>query len=51
MGRKSDYSLYDMDLATYDKGDKFDPSYSESFIKLWGYTYEILAKKGRINGK
>jgi len=51
VGRKSDYSLYDMDLATYDKGDKFDPSHSESFIKLWGYTYEILAKKGRINGK
>lgn len=51
VGRKSDYSLYDMDLATYDKCDKFDPSHSESFIKLWGYTYEILAKKGRINGK
>ncbi|MFA5014956.1 MAG: argininosuccinate synthase [Actinomycetota bacterium] len=51
VGRKSDYSLYDMDLATYDKSDKFDPSHSESFIKLWGYTYEILAKKGRINGK
>lgn len=50
VGRKSDYSLYDMDLATYDKCDKFDPSHSESFIKLWGYTYEILAKKGRING-
>ncbi|MDD5621652.1 MAG: argininosuccinate synthase [Actinomycetota bacterium] len=51
VGRKSDYSLYDMGLATYDKSDKFDPSHSESFIKLWGYTYEILAKKGRINGK
>ncbi len=51
VGRKSEHSLYDMDLATYDKGDKFDPRYSENFIKLWGYPYEILGKKGRINGK
>jgi argininosuccinate synthase len=51
VGRKSKYSLYDMDLATYDKSDKFDPSCSENFIKLWGYPYEILGKKGRINGK
>jgi argininosuccinate synthase len=51
VGRKSKYSLYDIDLATYDRGDKFDPRYSESFIKLWGYPYEILGRKGRINGK
>jgi argininosuccinate synthase len=51
VGRKSSYSLYDIGLATYEKGDKFDPKHSESFIKLWGYPYEILGKKGRINGK
>jgi argininosuccinate synthase len=51
VGRKSKYSLYDIDLATYDRGDKFDPRHSESFIKLWGYPYEILGRKGRINGK
>jgi argininosuccinate synthase len=51
VGRKSKYSLYDVDLATYDKGDKFNPMHSESFIKLWGYPYEILGKKGRINEK
>ena len=51
VGRKSEYSLYDIYLATYDKGDKFDPKHSESFIKLWGYPYEILGRKGRINGK
>lgn len=51
VGRKSKYSLYDIDLATYDKGDKFDPMHSESFIKLWGYPYEILGRKGRINEK
>jgi argininosuccinate synthase len=51
VGRKSKYSLYDLDLATYDKGDKFDPMHSESFIRLWGYPYEILGRKGRINEK
>jgi len=49
VGRKSPYSLYELDLATYDKGDRFDPRHSESFIKLWGYTYELLGKKGRID--
>jgi len=50
-GRKSDYSLYDKELATYDRGDKFDPKNSESFIKIWGYPYELLGRRGRINGK
>ena len=50
VGRKSPHSMYDMDLATYDKGDKFDPKHSESFIKIWGYPYELLGKKGRIDG-
>lgn len=49
VGRKSDYSMYDYSLATYDKSDMFDPKHSESFIKLWGYPYEILARKGRKN--
>ena len=48
-GRKSEYSLYVRDLATYDRKDKFDPSHSESFIKMFGYPYEILGRKGRIN--
>ncbi len=50
VGRKSPHSIYDIGLATYDKGDRFDPRHSESFIKLWGYTYELLGKKGRIDG-
>ncbi len=50
-GRKSDNSLYDLKLATYDRGDLFDPKHSESFIKIWGYPYEILGTKGRINIK
>ncbi len=49
VGRKSGNSLYIEDLATYDRKDKFDPSHSESFIKLYGYPYEILGRKGRID--
>jgi argininosuccinate synthase len=51
VGRKSNYSIYDVSLATYDKKDKFEHKHSESFIKLWGYPYEILGKKGRIDEK
>jgi len=47
VGRRSANSLYDFGLATYDKKDSFDPKHSESFIKIWGYPYEILGKKRR----
>ncbi|MBI2852539.1 MAG: argininosuccinate synthase [Chloroflexi bacterium] len=36
VGRKSPYSLYNLSLATYDKGDKFDQSASVGFIHIWG---------------
>ena len=36
VGRKSDYSLYDHGLATYDSGDQFDHNAALGFIKLWG---------------
>lgn len=48
-GRRSEHSLYIEDLATYDRRDKFDPGNSESFIRLYGYPYEILGRKGRID--
>ncbi|HDZ77407.1 MAG TPA: argininosuccinate synthase [Candidatus Omnitrophica bacterium] len=40
VGRKSDYSLYKKELATYSAGDKFDQSLAEGFIKLWGMPYK-----------
>jgi argininosuccinate synthase len=49
-GRKSPNSLYDYGLATYDKKDQFDPRHSESFIRLWGFPYEIMAKKRKSDG-
>ena len=36
VGRKSPYSLYNLGLATYDKGDKFDQSAAVGFIRIWG---------------
>jgi argininosuccinate synthase len=45
VGRKSPYALYDHDLATYDKGDKFDHSAAEGFIKIWGLPVETAARK------
>ncbi len=36
VGRKSPKSLYQYELATYDKGDSFDQSAAMGFIKLWG---------------
>lgn len=36
VGRKSPRSLYQVQLATYEKGDLFDHSAAEGFIRLWG---------------
>ncbi len=36
VGRKSEHSLYNHSLATYDTGDQFDHSAALGFIKLWG---------------
>ncbi len=36
VGRKSEHSLYDHSLATYDSGDQFDHNAALGFIKLWG---------------
>lgn len=36
VGRQSRKALYDVSLATYDRGDAFDHSAAVGFIKLWG---------------
>ncbi|NLE65030.1 MAG: argininosuccinate synthase [Elusimicrobia bacterium] len=40
VGRKSPYSRYSEKMATYGKGDKFDQSLAEGFIKLWTVPFE-----------
>jgi len=39
VGRKSDYSLYKKELATYGPQDKFNQKLAEGFIKIWGMPY------------
>lgn len=42
VGRKSPYSLYKKEMATYEPGDKFDRSMAEGFIKVWGMPYKSV---------
>ena len=48
-GRRSEQSLYDFNLATYDTGDSFDSSLAKGFIELWALPSKISAK--RSHGK
>ena len=43
VGRESSFSLYEHELATYDKSDTFDHKAAEGFIKLWGLDLKTYA--------
>jgi argininosuccinate synthase len=49
-GRRSDASLYDFNLATYDEGDTFDQSLAKGFVQLWGLPSKIAAKRDQQKG-
>ncbi|WP_436788170.1 argininosuccinate synthase [Yinghuangia sp. YIM S10712] len=42
-GRRSESSLYDFNLATYDTGDTFDQSQAKGFIEIFGLSSKIAA--------
>ena len=44
VGRKSDYSLYKHQLATYGKGDIFDQKLAKGFIELFGMSLKTLGE-------
>jgi argininosuccinate synthase len=44
-GRRSDSTLYDYSLATYDTGDTFDQSLAKGFVQLWGLPSRIAATR------
>lgn len=48
-GRRSEQSLYDFNLATYDTGDSFDSSQAKGFIEIWSLPSKISAR--RSHGK
>jgi argininosuccinate synthase len=48
-GRRSETSLYDFNLATYDTGDTFDQSMAKGFIELWSLPSKIAARRDLAN--
>ncbi|HKS43865.1 MAG TPA: argininosuccinate synthase [Amycolatopsis sp.] len=44
-GRRSEQSLYDFNLATYDEGDTFDQSYAKGFVQIHGLSSKVAAKR------
>jgi argininosuccinate synthase len=44
-GRRSEASLYDFSLATYDEGDQFDQSLAKGFVELWGLPGKLAAAR------
>lgn len=44
-GRRSEASLYDFDLATYDEGDTYDQSLAKGFVEIWGMPSRIAAER------
>jgi len=51
-GRRSEQSLYDFNLATYDTGDTFDQSQAKGFIELWGLPSKLAAARdARLAGR
>ena len=49
-GRRSERSLYDFNLATYDAGDSFDQSLAKGFVQLWGLPSKIAAGRDLARG-
>jgi len=45
VGRRSDVSLYDYGLATYDAADSFNHADSDGFVKLWGLGIQTWAAR------
>jgi argininosuccinate synthase len=50
VGRRSDYSLYDYELATYDEADSFHHAASGGFIELWGLPTKVWARQRKKAG-
>jgi len=44
-GRRSEESLYDFHLATYDTGDTYDQTLAKGFVQIWGMPSRIAARR------
>ncbi len=50
-GRRSDTSLYDFNLATYETGDTYDQSHARGFIEIFGMTSKLAAARDAKYGR
>jgi len=50
-GRRSEESLYDFSMATYDTGDTFDQSLAKGFVDLWGLPSTMAAARDLRAGR
>ncbi|AKK11017.1 argininosuccinate synthase [Corynebacterium uterequi] len=50
-GRRSEQSLYDFNLATYDTGDTFDQTLAKGFVQLHGLSSKIANRRDRQFGE
>ena len=50
VGRKSEHSLYQKRLATYEKGDQFDHDAAAGFIRLFGLGQQTQAQQQLLKG-
>jgi argininosuccinate synthase len=48
-GRRSDESLYDFNLATYDTGDTYDQTLAKGFVQVWGMPSRIAARRDQYS--
>ena len=47
VARRSQTSLYEPALATYDEGDTFDQSHAAGFVKIWGLSAKTHAARDK----
>ena len=50
-GRRSDTSLYDFNLATYETGDTYDQTNARGFIEIFGMTSKLAAARDAKYGR
>lgn len=50
VGRRSEFSLYRHELATYEKGDQYDSDAAQGFIKIHGLMQTTQAKHQMLRG-
>jgi argininosuccinate synthase len=49
-GRRSESSLYEYEMATYDSGDTFDQTLAKGFVELWGLPSKMAARRDQRLG-